>query len=67
MQAGHQLLEHRRLTWVRAHLESDADGDPSLWVEYRATGQTEVEDLEEHAIAQLPPTMVPRRFVRLPD
>lgn len=61
------LLEHRRLTWVRAHLESDADGDPSLWVEYRATGQTEVEDLEEHAIAQLPPTMVPRRFVRLPD
>lgn len=59
------LLEHRRLTWVRAHVDSDGDGDPSLWVEYRATGQTEVDDLEEHAIGRLPPSMVPRRYERL--
>ncbi|MEX1363233.1 MAG: AMP-binding protein [Nannocystaceae bacterium] len=61
------MLEHRRLTWVRAHLQSDNDGDPSLWVEYRATGTTEVEDLEEHAIGRLAPTMVPRRFERRTD
>ncbi|MEM7159001.1 MAG: AMP-binding protein [Myxococcota bacterium] len=61
------LLAHRRLTWVSAHLQADADGDPSVWVEFKATGQTDVEDLEEHAIGQLPPYMVPRRFVRLPS
>ncbi len=58
------LLEHRRLTWVRAHIDIDADGDPSLRLEYEATGQTPVDDLEEHAIGRLPPYMVPRRFER---
>ncbi len=61
------MLEHPRLTWVRAHVQTDADGDPSLWVEYRATGHTPLPDLEEHAIGQLPPFMVPRRFERLEE
>jgi acyl-CoA synthetase (AMP-forming)/AMP-acid ligase II len=61
------MLGHPRLTWVRAHVQTDADGDPSLWVEYRATGQTALPDLEEHAIGRLPPFMVPRRFERLGD
>lgn len=58
------MLEHPRLTWVRAHVQIDADGDPSLWIEYRATGSTPLPDLEEHAIGRLPPFMVPRRFER---
>ncbi|MCX4245909.1 AMP-binding protein [Paraliomyxa miuraensis] len=62
-----RMLEHPRLTWVRAHVEVDADGDPSLWLEYRATGQSTLDDLEEHAIGQLPPFMVPRRFERCDD
>jgi len=57
------MLEHPRLEWVRAHVENDADGDPSLWVEYRATGPLALPELEEHAIGRLPPFMVPRRFV----
>jgi len=61
------LLAHRRLTWVHAHHELDPDGDAWLWVEYRATGRTPVDDLEEHAIGRLPPFMVPRRFERLDD
>lgn len=58
------LLRHRRLTWVRAFVETLPDGDPELRVEYRATGQTDVEDLEEHAIGELPPHMVPRALLR---
>lgn len=58
------MLEHRRLTWVRALLEHTEDGDPEIVLEYQATGQTEVDDIEEHAVGVLPPYMVPRRFVR---
>jgi acyl-CoA synthetase (AMP-forming)/AMP-acid ligase II len=58
------MLEHRRVTWVRALLEYTDDGDPQVALEYVATGETDVEDIEEHAIAALPPFMVPRRFER---
>ncbi|MEM9456314.1 MAG: class I adenylate-forming enzyme family protein [Myxococcota bacterium] len=60
------LLSHRRLTWVQALPQTDPDGEGWLAVEYRATGQTPVDDLEDHAIGQLPPFMVPRRFERQP-
>lgn len=60
------MLAHRRLTWVRAFVKR-TDGESELHVEYRATGQTEVEDLEEHAIGELPPHMVPRSLVRLEE
>jgi acyl-CoA synthetase (AMP-forming)/AMP-acid ligase II len=58
------MLEHRRVTWARAAVRPTADGDPEVHVEYRATGTTEVEDLEEHVIGRLPPFMVPRTFTR---
>jgi acyl-CoA synthetase (AMP-forming)/AMP-acid ligase II len=61
------MLQHRRLTWVRADLVHNADGDPQVHVEYRATGETAVDDIEEHAIGSLPPFMVPRAFTRLQD
>lgn len=61
------LLTHRRLTWARAFVESTDDGEPMLRVEYRATGQTDVDDLEEHALDVLPPYMVPRALLRLPS
>jgi acyl-CoA synthetase (AMP-forming)/AMP-acid ligase II len=59
------MLEHRRLTWVRALLEHTDDGDPTVTLEYEATGTTEVDDIEEHAIGHLPPFMVPREFKRV--
>jgi acyl-CoA synthetase (AMP-forming)/AMP-acid ligase II len=58
------LLTHRRLTWVHALPHTDPDGDAWLTVEYRATGQTPVDDLRDHAIGRLPPFMVPRHFER---
>lgn len=61
------MIEHRRLTWVRAELEHTPDGDPHVRLEYRATGASEVEDIEEHAVGCLPPFMVPRAFSRLAD
>lgn len=60
-----KMLEHRRLTWVRASLQHGDDGDPTVVLEYRATGTTEVDDIEEHAIGSLPPFMVPRVFTRV--
>jgi len=65
-QVEEALLDHRRLTYVRAFVERTSDGEAELHIEYRATGQTEVEDLEEHAIGTLPPHMVPRSLSRLP-
>jgi hypothetical protein len=59
------MLEHRRITWVRAELEHTGDGDPQVRLEYRATGETDVDDIEEHAVGHLPPFMVPRSFARL--
>jgi acyl-CoA synthetase (AMP-forming)/AMP-acid ligase II len=61
------MLEHRRLTWARASVQHDDDGDPKVVLEYRATGTTEVDDIEEHAIGHLPPFMVPRVFTRLAE
>jgi acyl-CoA synthetase (AMP-forming)/AMP-acid ligase II len=61
------MLTHRRVTWVRAELEHTSDGDPQVRLEYRATGSTEVDDIEEHAVGHLPPFMVPRSFARLAD
>lgn len=58
------MLEHRRLTWVRATLVHASDGDPQVQLEYEATGETEVDDLEEHAVGRLPPFMVPRTLLR---
>lgn len=59
------MLEHRRLTWVRATLVHTADGDPQVQLEFAATGETEVDDIEEHAVGHLPPFMVPRTFARV--
>jgi len=59
------MLEHRRLTWVRATLVHTADGDPQVQLEFEATGETEVDDIEEHAVGHLPPFMVPRTFARV--
>ena len=66
-QVEEALLAHRRLTWVRAFVQRTDDGEAELHVEYRATGQTDVDDLEEHAIGSLPPHMVPRNLARLTD
>lgn len=59
------MLVHRRLTWVRAQLVHAADGDPQVQLDYEATGETDVDDIEEHAVGHLPPFMVPRAFVRV--
>jgi acyl-CoA synthetase (AMP-forming)/AMP-acid ligase II len=59
------MLQHRRLTWVRATLVHTADGDPQVQLDYEATGETDVDDIEEHAVGQLPPFMVPRTFERV--
>lgn len=61
------LAEHRRITWVRALVEHDVDGNPFVHARYRATGVTELEDLDEHAVATLPPYLVPRVFTREPS
>jgi acyl-CoA synthetase (AMP-forming)/AMP-acid ligase II len=61
------MLEHRRLTWVRASIKHADDGDPTVVLEYKATCTTEVDDIEEHAIGHLPPFMVPRAFTRMAD
>ena len=60
-----KMLEHRRITWVRAYWAHTPDGDPEVHLEYRATGETDVDDIEEHAVGHLPPFMVPRAFERL--
>lgn len=59
------MLQHRRLTWARATLVHTGDGDPQVHLEFKATGETEVDDIEEHAVGQLPPFMVPRTFERV--
>lgn len=59
------MLDHRRLTWVRAILVHTADGDPQVQLEFEATGETPVDDIEEHAVGHLPPFMVPRTFARV--
>jgi acyl-CoA synthetase (AMP-forming)/AMP-acid ligase II len=58
------MLEHRRLTWARATLVHTSDGDPQVHLEFKATGETDVDDIEEHAVGHLPPFMVPRTFER---
>ena len=60
------MLEHRRLTWARATLVHTGDGDPQVHLEFKATGETDVDDIEEHAVGHLPPFMVPRTFERTP-
>ncbi len=60
-----EMLAHRRLTWVRTLPAYTDDGEPYVRLQYVATGQTEVDDIEEHAIGALPPFMVPRAFERL--
>lgn len=64
-QIADAMTAHRRVTWARAQVEPDADGEPALRLSYVATGQTEVEDIEEHAVGQLPPYLVPHEFIRL--
>ncbi len=58
------MLEHRRLTWARAALMHTPDGDPQVHLDFEATGDTDVDDIEEHAVGHLPPFMVPRTFRR---
>jgi acyl-CoA synthetase (AMP-forming)/AMP-acid ligase II len=61
------MLAHRRVTWAQPVLSPDDAGDHVLHVRYVATGETVLEDLEEHMIGQVNPYMVPRRFIRLPE
>lgn len=61
------MLEHQRIKWAQPVIEVDGEGEPILQVRYYATGQTELEDLDEHMIGELPPYMVPRVFERLSD
>ena len=58
------LRQHRRITAVEAVVESDVDGNPYVHAYYRATGVTDLDDLDEHAVATLPPYLVPRQFTR---
>jgi len=61
------MLTHRRITWAEPLLDHTADGDPIVRLRYRATGETALDDVEEHAVGMLPPFMVPRSFERLAD
>lgn len=63
-QVEEAMLEHRRLTWARATLVHTPDGDPQVHLDFEATGETELDDIEEHAVGHLPPFMVPRSFER---
>ncbi|MEZ4449456.1 MAG: class I adenylate-forming enzyme family protein [Nannocystaceae bacterium] len=58
------IREHMRIVDAEAAVESDVDGNPYVHVYYQATGQTELDDLDEHVVATLPPYMVPRLFTR---
>jgi hypothetical protein len=59
------MQAHRRIVWAQARVDVDLLGEPVLGLRYVATGETELEDLEEHAVAELEPYMVPRVFERL--
>lgn len=61
------VLAHRRVTEAEAWVAPSADGEPQVHLRYRATGTTELEDLEEHLIGALPPYMVPRHVTRTMD
>jgi hypothetical protein len=61
------MLAHRRITWAQPYLDVDADGEPTLKLRYVATGETELEDIEEHAVGELDPYLVPRAFERLAE
>ncbi|MEE9386951.1 MAG: AMP-binding protein [Nannocystaceae bacterium] len=60
-----RMLEHRRITAAQPSIEYTRDGDPVLTLRYHATGHTDVDDIEEHAIGHLAPYMVPRVFTRV--
>lgn len=59
------MREHRRITWAEADVSYDVDGNPYVHLRYRATGSTELDDLEEFMVASLPPYLVPREHTRL--
>ncbi len=59
-----ELLAHDRITWAEAKVELTDDGEPEVHVAYEATGETDLDDLEEHVIGRLPPHMIPRAFSR---
>ncbi|MCB9703833.1 MAG: acyl--CoA ligase [Myxococcales bacterium] len=61
------LLDHRRITQAHARVDHDVDGNPHVSVTYVATGETPVDDLQEHVVAALPPYMVPRVLEREDD
>jgi hypothetical protein len=58
------MCRHRRIRAATPRVELDPTGEPVIAVSYDATGESKVEDLEEHTVAELPPYMVPRRFER---
>ena len=59
------MLRHRRITTAEAIVEYDVDGNPYVHLHYRATGSTELDDLDEFMVDSLPPYMVPRQATRL--
>lgn len=59
------MLRHMRITSAEAIIEYDVDGNPYVHLQYRATGSTPLEDLDEFMVDSLPPYMVPRQATRL--
>lgn len=59
-----EVLAHDRVTWAEASVELTDDGEPQVRLAYVATGETDLDDLEEHVIGRLPPHMIPRVFER---
>jgi len=59
------MLRHRRITTAEAIVEYDVDGNPYVHLQYRATGSTPLDDLDEFMVDSLPPYMVPREATRL--
>ncbi len=59
------MLRHRRITTAEAIVEYDVDGNPYVHLQFRATGSTPLDDLDEFMVDSLPPYMVPRQATRL--
>ena len=59
------MLRHRRITEADAEVEYDVDGNPFVHLRYRATGLTDLDDLDEFMVDSLPPYMVPRQATRI--
>ncbi len=58
------MLQHRRIISAVAEVLHDADGNPLVHLRYRATGSTDLDDIDEFMVDVLPPYMVPRQTTR---